>query len=1153
MSIFKDTFPEFVSTQIKKRQDTFMVRRNPQDLSYINSRKAWVRLTSGVNTEDPPGSGKYTNTLAKQYILHGGTLFNINDISSQPFTGSLRNGIGNGSEMVYSTTTPSGKKHRLGLRPMPGITNVDIKSKSAYGSLREATINFVCWDIHQLEDLELLYMRPGFLALLEWGWSPYINNNDNYTTRINFDSNILSEKPSGSLQDIYKELYNNSINQSGNYDALLGFIKNFQWSFRPDGGYDCVTTIISPGEIIESLKINYSTPEISITDKRTGLLGIDLSNQNLYPSGSLEKIYDRSKLAGILYEISSYMANNVPVRNLKDKLNNINAKDFSNTLIDGDYYNLFAYQIDINNEENKTVLPNNNIWQYYITLESFCNLLNKYILLTSDKGNITKLSTLNRGYEFVKDPISTISKAIETQNYINSISKLGYEGASKELSINNISLLNKTSLQCLTHPFQLSVDPSICLINSPVWRNGFTFPKQNLNQDDINESIGTLGNIDYSNDSKLILQSINLKQKESIIIDNINNYFKSKNTEELRRKALEQLIIEYELTRTKVIIPTIIQMGRTGKVVKNEKLLIFKDFILRQGYLNIINSIINNAPTIKEKSIFQLLLSGDLTKIQDLKDKNEEVNKESEKLSLDSKTSLPFMNYLQPYFKDDSINNGLGYISNIYININYLFQLILNQNLEVIDKKEKNDINLYDYLKTVLNSVQAAIGNVNNFDIHVDPIDNIGRIIDINSTVEDPIDTYNKATIIEIQKADNISSFVRNVTLQSQIFPEQSSIVAISAGNGGGVMGLDNNTLVGFNRGIQDRIMNNKFSPPLSNIPTINNQIKSIGQAMGRLSNFVSELKYSYNTSLFKDNLHAKYSKDNSNNYKNTLKDIINYTRALTNDPNQFRSIIPTKLSISMDGLGGIIIGNIFRIPNENLPLGYKEGLIGRKVGYIVTGLSHKISIKDWETIIDAQTIILEKPDNKQTFDYSKIIVPDLENKGGYKFETPEIINKEIQINQDITKKFNSDNITTAVNFFLNKGFTDYQTSAIVGSLLQESDLSPTNSNQLGAYGIAQWLGKRKRKLQLKQNYNTIDTQLDFIIEEFNGDEKNAFNKIKKSNNIEEAILGMASYERYGGWYQDITFEKLLKASETGKRIDYSYDILRRIKLGEFK
>ena len=64
-----------------------------------------------------------------------------------------------------------------GVRPMPGITNVEIKSKSAYGSLREAIVTFYAWDKKQLEDLEKLYMRVGYYVLLEYGWSMYLDTN----------------------------------------------------------------------------------------------------------------------------------------------------------------------------------------------------------------------------------------------------------------------------------------------------------------------------------------------------------------------------------------------------------------------------------------------------------------------------------------------------------------------------------------------------------------------------------------------------------------------------------------------------------------------------------------------------------------------------------------------------------------------------------------------------------------------------------------------------------------------------------------------------------------------------------------------------------------------------------------------------------------
>jgi hypothetical protein len=64
-----------------------------------------------------------------------------------------------------------------------------------------------------------------------------------------------------------------------------------------------------------------------------------------------------------------------------------------------------------------------------------------------------------------------------------------------------------------------------------------------------------------------------------------------------------------------------------------------------------------------------------------------------------------------------------------------------------------------------------------------------------------------------------------------------------------------------------------------------------------------------------------------------------------------------------MDGIGGLIIGNMFKIPLDVLPKGYKNaGGVGAKLGYVVTGLSHTIQGNDWITKVTAQTIILSDP-----------------------------------------------------------------------------------------------------------------------------------------------------------------------------------------------
>jgi len=59
-----------------------------------------------------------------------------------------------------------------------------------------------------------------------------------------------------------------------------------------------------------------------------------------------------------------------------------------------------------------------------------------------------------------------------------------------------------------------------------------------------------------------------------------------------------------------------------------------------------------------------------------------------------------------------------------------------------------------------------------------------------------------------------------------------------------------------------------------------------------------------------------------------------------------------------MDGIGGITIGNVFKIPEDSLPKRYRE----KKVAYIVTGVNHSIQNNDRTTTIEAQTLLMLPP-----------------------------------------------------------------------------------------------------------------------------------------------------------------------------------------------
>ena len=425
MSIFKDSFKPEIRNQLKTRQAA-IYNRSPKDIQYFNARNSWIRMTSSVNVNDDKGA------LASKNILQGGTLNN----------GKLRSGIGSANE-AYSTRTPGGTAdNRLGIRLMPGITGIDVKSKSAYGSLREVVVNFNCWDIRQLEDLELLYMRPGYTVLVEWGWLPYLDNKGELKNNIDFTKNdIISKTPT--KEDLFKSIYDTAVKEyNGNYDAMFGYVKNYSWSAREDGGYDCTTTIISVGEVLESLKVNYAPFNNLDTISKTGLIAPRVPDVSISDLPDLKKIYSKNILAGLFYEL--YTVGNKKMPGTQDEGKNLTIFDSAKN----NYYDLFKKTINIvggDGESSSDGKIGASDEQIYITLEGLCNVINNYVTFKDSNSNrsYVKCSVLDR--EYLADTLTAPAP----------LTGDGY-------------------LLCLAHPLQLSVDPTVCVINSPVWANGFT-------------------------------------------------------------------------------------------------------------------------------------------------------------------------------------------------------------------------------------------------------------------------------------------------------------------------------------------------------------------------------------------------------------------------------------------------------------------------------------------------------------------------------------------------------------------------------------------------------------------------------------------------------------------------------------------------------
>jgi len=109
-----------------------------------------------------------------------------------------------------------------------------------------------------------------------------------------------------------------------------------------------------------------------------------------------------------------------------------------------------------------------------------------------------------------------------------------------------------------------------------------------------------------------------------------------------------------------------------------------------------------------------------------------------------------------------------------------------------------------------------------------------------------------------------------------------------------------------------------------------------------------------------------------------------------------------------------------------------------------------------------------------------------------------------------------------ALAFFQSKGWSKDQAAAIVGNLLQESNLDPDIVNpKSGARGIAQWIGSRvddfenQEKVPLKGS--SFENQLDFVNWELNHSEKKAGDAIRSTTGIQNATEAVATkYERMG-------------------------------------
>jgi hypothetical protein len=326
------------------------ISRSPEVLNFLNNKNSWIKLASGVSLDNGQRlkdlskfetSNYFTENdiaslvgseLAKNYILFNSIQGLTQGAEQQvekggvttqtrPATYSTRSGIRN-------TNSWGGSKDKMyggmggnsrGLQPVPGITGISVESVNR-GSIRKATVTLKAFNKFQFGIIEILYLRLGYIMMLEWGWDKYIDSIDENNKPIikNVESTIIENdwfKKQGTSQlemlqniNIYVERY------KGNYQGFFGKVNNFTWTLNADNTYDITVNLITLGSVIESLQVIVPTNPLKSSEmkRRTDALRKIYQIQSSEEEGDDDPVETNSVITNLGSDrLSQYIAQTI--------------------------------------------------------------------------------------------------------------------------------------------------------------------------------------------------------------------------------------------------------------------------------------------------------------------------------------------------------------------------------------------------------------------------------------------------------------------------------------------------------------------------------------------------------------------------------------------------------------------------------------------------------------------------------------------------------------------------------------------------------------------------------------------------------------------------------------------------------------------------
>ena len=216
-------------------------------ISWDYEKTCWAMLVSNNSLADPSAPGGWDKESRKNEALW---LANASSAKSHRGVSSTT------VESNYGTKTVTYQN-----RPTPGISSVSVTPKDSKNTIVEATVNFQVWTLKDLGLYEKLYMTPGTTLRLEWGWSVK-------TPKASIKPKPMPPSEIYDPVDYYNKALQRKKKTGGHWDGIMGKVVNFEWQLNDNGGFDCMTKIVTIGDMLLSTSLDRASGFKSNSSKK---------------------------------------------------------------------------------------------------------------------------------------------------------------------------------------------------------------------------------------------------------------------------------------------------------------------------------------------------------------------------------------------------------------------------------------------------------------------------------------------------------------------------------------------------------------------------------------------------------------------------------------------------------------------------------------------------------------------------------------------------------------------------------------------------------------------------------------------------------------------------------------------------------------------